>query len=285
MARSLNKKFFGLASGAGSQIVATVKFKDGAVAEGYIVKQVGARRFLFEKTSVGAYLPSSTTATKAKLVGAAPANIGEAAVIVSPFGGGTEYAKKITAKKVSTFSGNVYVWSTMLADAVGEADIIPGTDMTPVTATAHAVLATTGVVTSLVAPPTTAGTLYAALETLTLTGGVTLTVDTVDVGGEILTFTLTGGGTGRAVGEVLAVTGGSVAGTNATFTVSAITAGIASYVVDTGGAGYDVAPTVTVASGNAVPGAATIVNGSVTVIALGTAGSGYATAPAVIITP
>lgn len=280
MARSLNKKFFGPTANAGSQIIAKVKFDGGAAVDGYIVKQVSARRFLFAKVS------DPTVTIKAKLVDlATPTVLGTASVAVAVFGGSTKYAMKITAKKVSTFDGNVYIWSTMLADAVGEADIVPGTDMTPVTATAHAVLATTGVVVSLIDPPTNAGTLYAALETLTLTGGVTLTVDTVDVGGEILTFTLTGGGTGRTVGQVLSVTGGSVAGINATFTVDAISAGIASYVVDTGGAGYDVAPTVTVASGNAVPGVATLVNGSVTVIALGTAGSGYLTAPAVIITP
>lgn len=274
MARSLNAKFFGPAANAGSQIIASVKFDGGAAASGYIVKQVSARRYLFAKVSD----PSVTI--KAKLVNlATPTVLGTASIAVAPFGGATEYAFKITAKKVSTFAGGSYIWSATAAGSTGQADIIPGTDLAPETATAHAVLATTGAMLTLTL--TSGGTGYTVNDVLTVSGGGgTVTVNTVSTG-VVATFTVTTGGSGHTVGQALTVTGGT--GTGATFTVATISAAIASYVVDDGGSGYDSAPTVTVASGNAVPGVATVVNGVVTAIALGTAGSGYATAPAVIV--
>ena len=274
MARSLNKKFFGPTADAGSQLVAMVKFDDGAAAQGYIVKQVSARRYLFAKVSD----PSVTV--KAKLVNlATPTAVGTASIAVVPFGGSTEYAFKITAKKVSTFSGNSYVWGTFAADKVGEANIIPVADLGELTATAYAVLETTGPIATLTM--TDAGADYVGTEVLTLTGGATITVSTVDVGGEILTFAYTTNGTGYEVGDVLAVTGGSVAGLGASFTVASITASVDSFVVTEGGSGYTSAPAVTV-SGNATA-TAVVVGGIVTEVNVTLAGSGYTSAPTVTI--
>lgn len=274
MARSLNKKFFGPAGNDGSQILANVKFDGGAAAQGYIVKQVSARRYLFAKVSD----PSVTV--KAKLVNlATPTAVGTASIAVVPFGGNTEYAFKITAKKVSTFSGNSYIWGTFAADKVGEANIIPAADMSEITATAYAVLETTGPIATLTM--TDAGADYVGAEELTLTGGATITVDTVDVGGEILTFSYTTNGSGYEVGDVLAVTGGSVAGLGASFTVASITASVASFVVTESGSGYATAPVVTV-SGNATA-IAVVVGGRVTEVNVNAAGSGYTSAPTVSI--
>lgn len=57
----------------------------------------------------------------------------------------------------------------------------------------------------------TAGTDYTAGDTLTLSNGGTVTVDTVDVGGEVLTFTVATTGPATA-GQVLTATGGTGAG-------------------------------------------------------------------------
>ena len=73
-----------------------------------------------------------------------------------------------------------------------------------------------------------AGTGYTALDVLTLvsaSSGVqaTVRVDTVDVGGEILTVTLLSGGTGYLAGSTYATTGGT--GSGGTITASTVTDG------------------------------------------------------------
>jgi hypothetical protein len=108
-----------------------------------------------------------------------------------------------------------------------------------------------GVISATVA---TAGTGYSTDDVLTLVGGTgtaaTITVNSVDTGGEVLTFTVTTAGNYSALANLvdLAVTGGS--GTGAEFTVTALT--INSIVISQSGAGYTSAPTVTTTpSGNA----------------------------------
>lgn len=95
---------------------------------------------------------------------------------------------------------------------------------------------------------TAAGTGYSVNDVLTLVGGTgtaaTLTVNTVDVGGEILTFTVTTAGNYSALASLtnLAVTGGS-GNDDATFTVTALK--VNSIVMGVNGSGYTSAPTVT----------------------------------------
>jgi phage tail sheath protein FI len=106
-------------------------------------------------------------------------------------------------------------------------------------ATATAVMSASGV--AIDVQINTAGTGYVATEVLTLSNGVTIEVDTVDVGGEILTFTVTNVGTGVVDATGDAATGGSGAG--ASFDVEAGFA-VASVTIDTAGANYSTAPTV-----------------------------------------
>jgi hypothetical protein len=102
---------------------------------------------------------------------------------------------------------------------------------------------------------TAAGTDYEANDVLTLVGGTgtaaTITVNSVDIGGEILTFTVTTAGDYSALADLtdLAVTGGS-GNDDATFTITALK--INSIVVTEAGKGYTTVPAVTTSpSGNA----------------------------------
>lgn len=276
MARSLNKKFFGPTSTVGSQIVASVKFDGGAAATGYIVKQVSARRYLFAKASD----PSVTV--KAKLVNTGtPTTIGTASITVSPYGGGTEYAMKITAKKVYTFDGNSYVWSAVAASATGQADIIADGERIE-TATATAVLATTGAI--LTVNITSGGTGYAVNDVLTVAGGTgssaTLTVSS-ESGGVITGVTISNGGTGYTVADPLTVTGPG--NDDATFTVATLSKAVSTVTVVDGGGAYASAPTVTFSGGGGAGAAATAVltNGVVTSFIVTNNGSGYTSAPTV----
>lgn len=100
------------------------------------------------------------------------------------------------------------------------------------------------------------GSSYVINSLLTLTGGATIMVDSVGVGGEILTFTIVSVGGGNSVGDALAATSGIIlcddedvecssevlvsGGENASFIVSSIVnvGVITSAVVVDGGTGY-----------------------------------------------
>jgi hypothetical protein len=277
MARSLNKKFFGPSTDAGSQIAVTADIGAGPVAA-YIVKQVSARRYL---VSDGVTMDGDELLmVKCKLVNGAPAAPGEARIQFTPFGGVATNAMKITAKKVISFAGVSYTWSALAANEAGEASLIPAADQTEVTATATATLATTGVI--LTVTMTSGGTGYSVSDVLTVAGGTgngaTITVATVNTG-VIATVTVSNGGTGYTVGDSLTVTGNG--DDNATFTVASISAAVASYTVTNSGSGYTGAPAVTV-SGNATA-TAVVSNGIVTNVNVNAAGSGYTSAPTVTI--
>ena len=85
------------------------------------------------------------------------------------------------------------------------------------------------------------GSGYVASEVLTLSNGVQVTLDTVDTGGEVLTFTVTNDGSNVADATGDAATGGS--GTGATFDVEAGFP-VQSVTVDNGGSNYGSTPTV-----------------------------------------
>jgi hypothetical protein len=74
--------------------------------------------------------------------------------------------------------------------------------------------------------------------------------------------------------------------TNATATAAVSGGGVASITVAAGGAGYAVAPTVTIAGGGGTgaTATATVAGGAVTAISVATAGTGYTSAPTVTIT-
>lgn len=199
MARSLNKKFFGPTSNDGSQIQATVKFGAGAAEAAFIVKQVSARRYLFE--SVG----TPGLRVKATLVDlATPTVAGTASILVSPFGGGSEYAKKITAKKVTTYSGNTYAWGTSQATVGGRADIIADGERVE-TATATCILNLDAV--DPVITITNGGGAYKSVPTVTFTGDGTTaaTATAVLTNGVVTSITLIDGGEGYTVAPTITI--------------------------------------------------------------------------------
>lgn len=94
---------------------------EGAAEPVYIVRQRSSRKF--EVASVAT--PSTTGVVKT--VNGPTATEGEFVIPVSVFGGGTEYAKIITGRKVRTFDGNSYKWGDLVIDTAGEGGV--GTDM------------------------------------------------------------------------------------------------------------------------------------------------------------
>lgn len=112
MGRPLKKKLFGPnAGGDGFQLVGTAWFEGELAAEpAFIVKQKSSTRYLIEGSSSGKQLEAAPQL-------GAPAGEGEFQIPVN----GTESAKKITANKVVTHEGNVYVWSDVV-NATDEPD-------------------------------------------------------------------------------------------------------------------------------------------------------------------
>ena len=120
MGRPLNKKFWGTLATSGYQIKLTSAWVPGhgsAVSNCYIVKQVGTGRYLVHNGTVSGVV---------KLTAGTAAAAGEGYVTVSPYGGGTKYAKTINAHTVKTQDGYVYKWSTAAAAVTGEADLSNG---------------------------------------------------------------------------------------------------------------------------------------------------------------
>jgi hypothetical protein len=99
MGRPLEKRLFGNTAGAGNQIqvVAYVPAADGgsSAVNGYIVKQVGSKRFKVT-TAQGTGV--------CKLVVSAPA-AGECRITLADSAAGTYYAQKISGKKVTVTAG------------------------------------------------------------------------------------------------------------------------------------------------------------------------------------
>ena len=119
-----------------------------------------------------------------------------------------------------------------------------------------------------------AGTLYVTGETGALTGGsgsgATFEINTVDTGGEILTYTVTDGGHGYAVGDTLIITSTGT-GTGGTLSVSTITAD--------DGTTYTVGDTGNLVGGNGTGATYEVVSigtgGSVTDVDVTDTGTGY----------
>lgn len=119
MGRPLNDKFFGDPEAPGKQIQIQVWLVDGegdgkGLTNGFIVSQTANSFFIVD---------NSFFVGEIKLQSSTPNAVGEGRIQVSPFGGGTEWARVVQAHNVKTFEGNIYNWSTEAADAVGEADL------------------------------------------------------------------------------------------------------------------------------------------------------------------
>jgi hypothetical protein len=126
------------------------------------------------------------------------------------------------------------------------------------------------------------GSGYAVNDTLTVTGGVVLTVATVNGGGAILTFTVTTKGNVTNIpADPVTPTGTSGAGVNATVN---LTWEVNTVTISNGGTGYTAANVVFSGGTSNATGTATITSGVVTGITVATRGSYEANGTAVITT-
>jgi hypothetical protein len=102
MGRPVKKVWLGNTSGTGQQIQCTAYVPgDSGSSTAYFTRQVGTGRFIANN---GTY--SGTVQLTNNDVSAA----GYAKVTVTPYGGGTEYARKINDNTVITWQGNSYTW-------------------------------------------------------------------------------------------------------------------------------------------------------------------------------
>ena len=119
MGRPIDPAKIGALTEAGQQIQVLGIVDIGTGIESlYIVKQINDSKFKC--------VAAATTARfgDVHLQAALPTAEGEGRVVVSPFGGGTEYARVINQHNVKTFEGNVYKYDVnVAAAAAGEADI------------------------------------------------------------------------------------------------------------------------------------------------------------------
>ena len=126
MGRPIQKKWFGLASGAGNQIVVDgVKFADGTTAtNAYIIKQTGSNAYIVQDTAM-THAPEIVFMVNATAVG--DLLPGQCFITATPFGGSALPCKKIAQFRVDVFAadGTVdsYSWSTIPAVAPGQADL------------------------------------------------------------------------------------------------------------------------------------------------------------------
>lgn len=127
MGRPIDKKFFGPdAGGDGFQITGTAFFGAGPAEACYVVRQRSNRKFEVADVATGLKIQVC------KLVDGAPVADGEMRIAVNT----TESAKKITAHRIYSFAGEMFVWSditkaaTIVDDAV-DADLGDDVDVNP----------------------------------------------------------------------------------------------------------------------------------------------------------
>ncbi len=140
MGHPIQKKWFGLPVGAGSNhiTVSGVKFADGTTAtSAYIVKQTGSAAYVVQDAAM-THAPEIVFMVNAAAVGTLLP--GQCFILATPFGLGPLPCSKIAQFKLSTFdvvntvprevgdpavaAETAWTWSTMPANAFGEADLI-----------------------------------------------------------------------------------------------------------------------------------------------------------------
>jgi hypothetical protein len=123
MGRPIQKKWFGLSSGAGNQIVVNgVKWADGATdTDAYIVKQTGSAAYVVSKG------PKTEIVFMVNADNVGDLLPGQCYITATPFGGLALPCKKIAQFRCDLFAadGTVdsYSWSTQPATANGQADL------------------------------------------------------------------------------------------------------------------------------------------------------------------
>lgn len=266
MGKPIQKKYFGLASLPGKQIVVNgVKFADGTTAtSAYIVKQTGSNAYVVQDTAKS-HAPEIVFMVNAASVGALLP--GQCFITATPFGGTARPCKKIAQYRVDLFEadGTVdsYSWSNFPATAAGQANLISGSG-------------SVGAILSVAV--NNGGRGYFTAPTVTFTGGGSGAVATATIANSIVTgFTVSSNGTGYSSGGVtLSAPPASVTAlASGTATGGAVDSVV---VVSNGGGYYSVAPAVTITGGNGdATASAVLTNGAVTSIVVNTAGTGYTT--------
>lgn len=209
MGRPIQKKWFGLAAGAGNQIVVNgVKFSDGTTAtSAYIIKQTGSNAYVVQDTAK-THAPEIVFMVNATTVGALAA--GQCFITATPFGGSARPCKKIAQFRLDLFEadGSIvsYTWSTVPATQYGQANLISGSGAVGAVLSVAVTAGGTGYTTAPAVAFTGGGT--GATATATVSGGVVTAVTVTNPGfnytGTGVTFT-GGGGTGATATATLSV--------------------------------------------------------------------------------
>ncbi len=276
MGRPIQKKWFGPATTAGSQIVVNgVRWADNTTAtSAYIVKQTGSAAYIVSNGS------------KSEIVFMVNANSvsallpGQCFILAKPFGGSPLPCSKIAQFRVDIFDVantvaretgdpaveaiSSYTWSTIPATARGQADLITG---------AGAVGAILSVAVNI------AGFGYSTAPSVSFTGGGVGATATASVANGVVTgVAVNTAGYNYANGGV--TLGAPPAAVRATATgVQAGGVVQNTIVITNGGRYYATPPAVTITGGPGINAAATAVvsNGVVTGITVTNGGSGYTT--------
>lgn len=102
MGRPLNKRFFGTPTAEGNEI--KVKFFNAAPEDGWIIKQLGSKKF---RCTNGTDIKDCFLVDKA----AADLLAGEMSIVVKDDAGGVKQVVKITARKVTVDTGESLPWN------------------------------------------------------------------------------------------------------------------------------------------------------------------------------
>jgi hypothetical protein len=209
MGRPIQKKFFGLAVTAGSQIIVNgVRFADNTTAtSAYIVKQTGSAAYIVQDSAL-AHAAEIVFMVNANGVGALQP--GQCFINATPFGGSALPCAKISQYRASIYSvanavarevgdpavqaQSDYRWSAFPATAPNQCDLITAAEAGyPVNTVAPAVTGLTVVGSTLT---TTDGT-WTGDPTITFTYQWTL--NGANVGTGINTFVIPAGAAGRLI--------------------------------------------------------------------------------------
>lgn len=265
MGKSIQKKWFGKATVPGSQIVVSgVKFADGTTATNdFIIKQTGSNAYVVQDAAQ-THAPETVFMVNATNVGGL--NPGECFILATPFGGSARPCKKISQYRLSLYEADgtigSYSWSTVLASAPGQADLITGPGVS-------------GAVLTLAI--NTAGFGYFTAPAVTLTGGGNGgSAHTTVSNGAVATIVIDSAGTGYSGVTIDAPTAAVTATAHGTATAGVVDTTV---TVDVGGGYYAVAPAVTVVGGDGTATAHAVISGGhVTSIVMDTRGTtGYVT--------
>lgn len=285
MGRPITRKWFGLASSAGSQIVVNgVKFADGTTAtNAYIVKQTGSAAYVVQDTAMS-HDPEIVFMVNANALSALQP--GQCYILATPFGGTALPCEKIAQYRVDLYDtpntvphdvgdpavagAASYSWSTIPAMMVGQADLITGS----------------GSVGSILSVAiNTAGLGYFTAPSITFTGGGTgATAHTTVSNGAVASIVVDTGGINYTSGTV--TIGAPTTAATATATATVVAGAVTALTVTLGGGYYTSIPNVTFGGpGTGASATAVLTNGTVSGFTAIVGGTGYTSAPTVTIDP